>query len=142
MFKFTLQQHGVAEAASFAGHREILLDLFTKHVAPKPERKFESTSHRLFNPWADVDPPPDGDLPAKEPERISVEFSFLERLRQNKARKHRKRPITFATDSTNLGPQSPTSTPTPSVSQDQKSPKPDGKSDGVSSEKRKKITWP
>ena len=138
----------MAEAKSFVGHREILLDLFMKHVTPKPERKFEfePSSHRLSNPWGDSDLDTDGDHPpAKETECVSVEFVFLERLRQNWARKNRKRPIVSGSETpqpeskkVSLG-----SPPPPSVSRDQNIPKTEeAKSDSVSSEKRKKISWP
>ena len=136
----------MAEAKSFVGHREVLLDLFMKHVTPKPERKFEfePSSHRLSNPWGDSDLDTDGDHPpARETECVSVEFVFLERLRQNWARKNRKRPIGSETPQPESKKVSLGSPPPPSVSRDQNSPKTEeAKSDSVSSEKRKKISWP
>jgi hypothetical protein len=129
-------QNGVTEAKSFSGHREILLQLFSKHVTPKPQRTFE-TPPKLDNPW-NSDEKMDSDEKSENVSENS-EFHFIRRLRQNQARKYRKR---LAPSSPDLGSHR--------MSESDKRDSDSGrepkvlKSDSSNSEKKKikKISWP
>ena len=68
-------------------------------------------------------------------EYVSAEFSFIQKLRSDKARRHRKRPISFSTENSDSFKKNMGSQP----SRDQKVSKTQA---AESSDKRKKISWP
>ncbi len=137
----------------FTGNRQVLLELYLKHITAKPRRIPESVTPRLHDPW-DSSEPMEVDKNSEVSESLKSEkssdipeFSFIQHLRRLQTRGSRKRPATSSSSESNqtrkISSESDSKTDSDSKSsRDIKVPRLDESVSKPEKKKTQKITWP
>ncbi len=131
----------------FTGNRQVLLELYLKHITAKPRRIPESVTPLLHDPW-DSSEPMEVDKNSEiseslKSEKISdiPEFSFIQHLRRLQTRGNRKRPATSSSSEYNQTCNISSDSDSKS-SRDSKVPRLDESVSKPEKKKTQKITWP